>query len=592
MSDSTPKPTNLSRRKFLQSIGAGGALASLPALASTNSEAGPRPLANKNAGAPRRKPPNVLLIVSDQERGWPDLPGGLGLAAHERLLASGTHFSNFNVNTTPCSPSRSNIYTGQHTQHTGIGTNVGAFPFPSLDTGIPTLGHMLRAQGYYTAYKGKWHLSDIPSDPNVHYGDYSDASQALEPYGFADASHNGIADGSFWYGFKFDGETASEASYWLRQTGAASEQPWFLAVNFVNPHDICWFDDVDHQFARTRMRQFFLSPVMPPPLEGPYAKTWDLPLPTSYYTDDLAGEPWAQTSYRKLCNKIYGHLDRGDERRWRAYQSFYFNCIRDMDRHVGTVLDTLEATNQIDNTIIIYTSDHGEMLGAHGLRQKGPTMYKENVRVPLIVCHPDVAGGGTTEALGSAIDLAPTILSLCGLDADTRAERQPQLKGVDLSEPIAKPAARTERDARGHLYDYDTTLYSDPELTEDFMREGGQVTTFSLLQNLIADGRLLPRLNHPSLFRGVFDGRYKFARYFKPSEYHTPEDWDTLLRHNELELYDTKADPDEIDNLAANPEQHQELIAALNQKTNQLVEHEVGMDDGSSHPGPTFLYQL
>lgn len=594
MAHSTHRKNGLSRRTFLQSIGAGGALASLPMVASAAAEkhAAPQPLARKRTAGPRSKPPNVLLIMSDQERGWQDLPRGLGLTAHQRLLASGTHFTNFNVNTTPCSPSRSNLYTGQQTQHTGIGTNVGAFPFPNLDTGIPTLGHMLREQGYYTAYKGKWHLSDIPCDPNVHYGVYADASQALEPYGFADASHNGIADGSVWYGFKFDGETASEAAHWLRETGANSEKPWFLAVNFVNPHDICWFDDTDHQFAYTRMERNFLSPVMPPPLEGAYTRYWDLPLPKSYYTDDFKNEPSAHASFRRLCNKIWGHLEHDDERRWRAYQSFYFNCIRDMDRHVGTVLDTLEDTSLADNTIVIYTSDHGEMLGAHGLRQKGPTLYKENVRVPMIVCHPDVGGGKTTDALGSAIDLAPTILSLCGLDAGARAGRQPQLKGVDLSEAIAKPSARTERDTRGHLYDYDTTLYVDPELTEDFMREGGQVTTFSVFKNLIEEGRLIPKLNHPGLFRGVFDGRYKFARYFKPSEYHTPKDWKTLLAHNELELYDTRTDPDELHNLAGRPGQHRKLIESLNTKTNQLVKDEVGVDDGSTHPGPTFLYTL
>lgn len=596
MDDSKDSFTDLTRRKFLQSLGAGSALASMPMLASaaTGKHTAPRArsLAGKTPQAPRKRPLNVLLIMSDQERGWPDLPSNLGLHAHERLLEAGTGFTNFNVNTTPCSPSRSNIYTGQHTQHTGIGTNVGSFPFPSLDTKIPTLGHMLRDHGYYTAYKGKWHLSDIPCDPNVHYGPYSDASQALEPYGFADASHTGIADGATWCGFKFDGETASEAALWLNEQGKNVDKPWFLAVNFVNPHDICWFDMPDRQFRDTRLQEHFLSPVMPPPVHAIYDKYWDVALPNSYYHDKFQDKPWAQVSYRDDCNMVYGHLDHDDEARWRAYQSFYFNCIRDMDRHVGTVLDALQENGLADNTIIIYTSDHGDMLGAHGLRQKGPTMYKENVRVPLIIRHPDVPGGNTTDAIGSAVDIAPTILSMCGVDDATRAERHPQLKGVDLSPTVAKAAARTARDEHGHLYDYDVTLYVDPEMIREIIRSGEQVSYWNVFRLLVQRGKLHPSLDHPGLFRGVFDGRYKFARYFKPSEYHTPKDWNTLLAHNQLELYDTRDDPDEIHNLAAKPEAHRTLIESLNAKTNALVKQEVGVDDGSSQPGPTFMYRL
>jgi arylsulfatase len=99
-------------------------------------------------------------------------------------------------------------------------------------------------------------------------------------------------------------------------------------------------------------------------------------------------------------------------------------------------------------------------------------------------------------------------------------------------------------------------------------------------------------MNQPGLFRGIFDGRYKFARYFRPSEYHIPKDWEALLAHNQLELYDTEADPDEINNLAAQPDAHRELIESLNAKTNQLILDEIGADDGSTNPGPAWLYRL
>jgi len=539
-----------------------------------------------------RKRPNILLIMSDQERGWGDLPTGLGLSAHEWLIERGTGFNNFNIHTTPCSPSRATLYTGLHTQITRMTSNLGAPPFPSLATSIPTLGTLLREQGYYTAYKGKWHLSDIPSDTKVRYGEFRSARNALEPYGFSDYSDIGIADGATWSGFKLDGETASTASQWLQDQGTRLEQPWLLAVNFVNPHDIVFFDDVDRQQGRTRLDRDFLSPLSPPPSEGVYARNWDLPLPRSYYADDLSTKPWAQRSYVDFCNLLFGRIDRPDEQRWRHYQSYYYNCIRDVDTHAMTVLQTLERLGLDQNTIVVYTADHGDMLGAHGLRQKGPTMYKENVRVPLIVRHPDYKGGTLTDALGGAIDLVPTLLSFAGVDDAQRAERYPSLKGIDLTPAIADSSARTQRDERGVLYDYNTTLYIDPKATERIMRNHEDATWWSVLKSDLAEGRLHPDLDNPSLFRGVNDGRYKFARYFKPSEHHIPKDWNTLIAHNELELYDTQSDPDEIVNLAREPENHKDILLALNQKTNDLILQEIGFDDGREHPGPGLLYRL
>ena len=577
-------PQDASRRRVVKAIGLGGA-----ALAAGS-------LANKAfAGAPaiiNRKPPNILLIMSDQERGWLDLPSGLGLNAHEWLMERGVHFSNFNVNTTPCSPSRSNLYTGLHTQITRMTTNVGAPPFPELSPNVATIGHMMRQQGYYTAYKGKWHLTDVPSNDRVRYGHNQSSRDMLEPFGFSDASDNIPTDGATWTGFRVDGQTASEASQWLQEKGRSLDKPWFLAVNFVNPHDIVFFDDVDHEQARTRLDRDFLSPLSPPPSEGVYTKYWDLPLPNSFYKDNLAGKPWAQTSYVDFCNACYGKLDPKDEQRWRHYQSYYFNCIRDMDAHVLTVLRTLQSMKLDRETIILYTADHGDMLGAHQMRQKGPTMYKENVRVPLFVLHPDVRGGMSTEALGSAIDLAPTILGFAGLQDAQRAERYPTVKGVNLAPALQGSKARTARDAKGHLYDYNTTLYVDPDTAKALMIAKENATFWNMLKIGLEHGHIGPVLTHPGLFRGVHDGRYKFARYFAPAQHHIPKDWDTLLKYNQLELYDTLNDPDEIVNLAAQPEQHKELILALNAKTNALIMEEIGFDDGREHVGPTFLYQL
>lgn len=537
---------------------------------------------------------NILLIVSDQERSGADLPTGLGLHAHEWLQEKGISFTQYHANTTPCSPSRSTMYFGQHTQHTHMTANLGAPPtFPVLPDQLPSLGHLLRAQGYYTAYKGKWHLSAMRHDPGLVYGPYPSTANVLEPFGFADYNADGDAHGSTWTGYKVDGETASNAVHWLATKGKAMQgrQPWFLAVNFVNPHDVMYFSTGPHQ-EDTRVLRDLLSPLAGAPRGAPYDTVWEAPLPRSYYAEDLSTKPWVQRAYADLCDALYGAIDRHDEAAWRSLQSYYFNCIRDVDSHALTVLQALNELGLADDTIVVYTADHGEMAGAHQLRQKGPHMYKENVRVPFIVRHPDVAGGTTTSALACCVDLTPTLLGFAGVDPKAAAEKYPFLKGVDVSPAVASPQARTERDRRGILFNYGVSLYIDPDYTHKAARIDHSVDWLTPLRVGFEEGQFFPSLRHNALFRGIHDGRYKFARYFKPAEHHKPRDWATLLGHNELELYDTHADPDELDNLAARPEPHKDLLMDLAARTNALIDLEVGADDGSEFPGPHILYDL
>lgn len=568
----------MKRREVLKA-GAALAAASLPSFA-------------KAPAVLRRPRPNILFVVTDQERHWLDFPREVKLPGHEWLLERGRGFRNHHVHTTPCSPSRSTIYSGLHTQHTRMTSNHGAPPFVEMAP-VKTIGHLLREQGYYTAYKGKWHLSHVPEGANLGYGPYPSTRDVLEPFGFSDYNDDGDPHGITWTGYKFDPQTASSAARWLATKGRAmsGKQPWFLAVNFTNPHDVMYFDDTDGAQAKSRASPDYLSPLSAPPSGGVYDKQWDLPLPRSYYRDDLKGKPWSQTSYVEFCNMVFGHIAPDDETRWRRYQSYYFNCVRDADQHLLTVLRALESNGLADETVVVFTSDHGEMAGAHRLRQKGPHMYKENIRVSSIVVHPDAKHAGDTEALSGAVDFVPTLLAYAGVDAATRAERYPELKGVDLSPAVADARARTARDERGILFDYNTTLYVDPAFAKSVIESGG-ASMGGLLKASIKSGKLGPSRDNPGLFRGVHDGRYKYARYFKPSQHHIPTDWETLLQYNQLELYDTQKDPDEITNLAANPESQKDLLLKLNEQTNALIDQEIGFDDGREHPGPTFLYKL
>lgn len=563
-----------SRRRVLQGLAAAAALAPFPAPAVI-----------------RRRRPNILFIVTDQQRDWQDLPSQLDLPARDWLAQRGTLFGNYQVHTTPCSPSRSTMYTGLHTQHTGMISNHGAPPFPEL-ADVRTIGHLLREQGYVTAYKGKWHLSDVGHGGSLAYGRFPSTRDALESYGFSDYNDDGDPHGVTLTGYKYDAQIAAQAAQWLHERGRDSDKPWFLAVNFVNPHDVMYYDDADRMQTRTRLDPDYLSPLQPPPRVGLYAQDWDLPLPRSWYADDPTAKVWAQRSYVDFCNMVYGEMPPDDEARWRRYQSYYFNCIRDVDRQALEVLKMLERTGLADDTVVVFTADHGEMAGAHKLRQKGPHAYKENVRVPLAIVHPDAPGGVQTAALGGALDLVPTLLAAAGVDDAQRAARYPQLKGVNLLPALGDSRRRTTRDARGHLYDYNTTLYVDPPFARTLIANAYPANPLGMLRASIDLRQPGPALDNRGFFRGVFDGRYKFVRYFAPAQHHRPQDWDTLLRYNDLELYDTEADPDEIVNLAAEPETQRALIERLNAQTHALIDAEIGVDDGAEQFGPTFLYRL
>lgn len=577
----------MKRRDLLKWAGALSAGSLAPALAArANVDGTQSGTASHPAGRSGRL--NILLIVTDQERAFIDLPSVVHLPGHERLLAAGVSLDNFHVNTTPCSPSRSVMFTGQHTQKTGVIANLGLPPFNELASSVPTLGHMLREQGYHTAYKGKWHLSHIAQASDLTYGQVETTTDALLPYGFADFNLNGDPHGSHLSGFIFDKVTASDTVGWLHDH-RDDQQPWFLAVNFVNPHDIMFYSSGPEQKS-SRLRENYLGPISAGPKTGVYAKQWDVPLPKSFYADDLSTKPWAHRTDVEICNQVYGHIAPDDEQAWQGLQSYYLNCIRDVDQSIDQVLSALKASGRDQDTIVILTADHGEMAGAHKLRQKGPHMYKENTRVNFIVRHPDLQQARSTPALGSAVDIVPTVLELAGVTPEMQAERYPQLAGVSLAPSLGSTTMRSQRDERGHLFNYGVAMYLDPEFSEAVMTNADRVTPWAIIRESLRQGQLGPSRDNRALFRGIHDGRYKFARYFAPSDHHTPEGLDELMRRNDLELYDTQADPDELNNLAADATAHWELISGLNQRLNALIKTEVGVDDGREHPGPAFMY--
>lgn len=530
--------------------------------------------------------PNILFLCSDQERNRADLPASLNLPNHNRLYDRGTYFTNHHVTTSPCTPSRSVIYSGLHTQATGVVGNTDGPPFREMPEHL-SIGRRLRDAGYYTAYKGKWHLSNLPPLSTAMLSTDS-TEDALEAFGFSDYTVDGDSPGYSWEGYTRDRAIASDAANWLHRRGRAISgdgQPWFLAVNFFNPHDIMFYEASQEQSAN-RLHPNFLTPLKPDPADPPYDRFWDLPLPASF-SDDLSKKPWAHANHRRITDFISGGPDSADLDSWLRLQSYYLNCIRDMDRQIGVVLDALEASGQADNTIIVYTSDHGEMAGAHGLREKGPMIYRENLRVPLVISHPDVSGGRVTESLSSAIDIVPTLLRYAGIDPEEFTD----LPGLDLSDALPAGGTQSQRNERGILIYFGVILMAFDSVKVRKFLEMALSAPPGAKPPPPKDGPGQP-IDDRAMIRGIHDGRYKFARYFAAAEHHTPTDLKTLTRYNDLELYDIEADPDEMNNLANDIEPHADLIQSLNQRLNELIATEVGTDDGREFPGDRSHYLL
>src|SRR5215813_1878920 len=300
------------RRDLLKTMGAGALAATVGAdlLGNTALAESPSP------GAERRKaavgPYNILLFLTDQERYFRagELPRDYRLPAHERLAARGIVFENHQINSCVCTPSRSVLYTGQHIQRTKMFDNTN-FPWiSSMSTDLPTVGDMLRDAGYYTAYKGKWHLTKEFETVNELGSPTKIFTKEMEEYGFSD--YYGIGDiiAHDRGGYLHDAIIANMAASWLRGRGSdlrAQNKPWFLAVNLVNPHDIM-FMNTDHPGEPVQDKNK-LSHIRPEPPNDPlYAKQWTFDLPKTYTQPlNAPGRPKAHDDYMRSHDRLTGN---------------------------------------------------------------------------------------------------------------------------------------------------------------------------------------------------------------------------------------------------------------------------------------------
>jgi arylsulfatase A-like enzyme len=457
----------ITRRDFVRksgqtSIAVMALASSLPLLKACKKEEEPQ--TPSTPGAPAT--PHILLILTDQEQQmiWKRYEQQIRehLPGRAWLRDSGVEFVNAHYSTLPCSPSRASIFTGMHAHQHHVYGNCG-MDGTKLQS-FPTIATILQDKfGYDTCYLGKSHLSSMSQYPCSE-----DKSQGMTPYGFdewptapnADPFEVGIwPDGVCYDSVGYPSEGTTEDEYFMLETlewlknNAHSSTPWFTVVSLVNPHDIMWY------------------PYFEP---DDYEDVIDERAPNFEDREDIQDyKPSAQDEYINLYNVLAGPMpfpvsddpDAPANARWRRIHDAYLQLMKDNDVHIEAIVNTiLELPDEVkDNLVLAFTADHGDLLGAHGQRGKGPCMYQEQMNVPLIFVDFSALAGiadtsqapasgtdgdyfGNTGSKRSVLahhhDLITTLVSLAAGPKAPEAWRKdyPHIQGANLL-PVLKDAS-------------------------------------------------------------------------------------------------------------------------------------------------------
>ncbi len=356
--------------------------------------------------------PNFLFIMTDSQ-------GAMDLGCYgnpqmrtprlDALAREGVRFSRAYSTCPICGPARGGIFTGTY-PHT-CGTWGNEMP---LSLTARTMGQRFNDAGYHTAYVGKWHLSGQ---------DYFDTGVC--PDGWDDA---------YWYdGRRYLAELTDDEIYQWRQVLTTTEQLKAADV----PAEFTWGHRISDRalrfFAEERDAPFLLALSYDEP-HGPCTCPWEYVAPyEDFYFDpgpskhdDMRNKPALHRTLRERFRNTWELTDG------LLHYPPFFGCNTFVDAEIGRVLDAVPP-----NTWIVFTSDHGQFEGAHGLLGKGLVMYEESARIPLIVRAPEGAWAGTVDdTLASHVDLLPTLLDLAGLPVP------PVLEGESLAPNVTRGETR------------------------------------------------------------------------------------------------------------------------------------------------------
>jgi arylsulfatase len=527
--------------------------------------------------APR---PNILILCMDQWQTHMRVPSDVPFPAMERLEARGVTFDRHYCTTPICTPSRATMWTGVHAAQTGAYENTNQAWIDGLSHDLPTIGQMLREQGYYTAFKGKWHLSWLEH-----------SEDALEPYGFADFQQWGEMYGAPLEGAMLDGTAAFETVDWLETKAPTLDQPWLLISSLINPHDIMFYlaDPVEMPPPGGAM-----GPLKTPQQRlGWFDKEWDITLPDNL-VDDLRLQPYGVRMYKESTEFNYGRVPDDRPDLWIKRRNYLVNCMRLVDAQFNKILGALDRRNLWENTVVLFTSDHGEMNGAHHMQQKGAITFDEAAIVNLTACGPGIPRGRRTAAVGSHLDLAPTLLEFAGLSQEQIQARYPHLKGRSLKGVLldpdqAGPRGSANAPGDGALFCWDNLGAVDLEwaktgalrsLSTMDLSPGNEFADREARLKAVGEQYGAPDFSKRTFFRAVVDGHYKLVRWFSPNEYGNPATLEDLYASGDVGLYDLVHDPGELENLGHpdHPRHDPALVERMLGKLHRLVEQELGED--------------
>ncbi|MFT5088896.1 MAG: choline-sulfatase [Candidatus Latescibacterota bacterium] len=432
--------------------------------------------------------PNILLLQSDEHSfrflsALSRAQGGepCSTPTLDGLISTGTWFTNSYCSMPLCSPSRISMLCGRHSHRCGAWGNNAILP------DIPTFASQLGAHGYATCNVGKMHLGgsrQLAGFQHRPYGDFGGPCahqfDPLDRYDentkpgmdmrsrTADAGLSQIPESLLQ-----EQIVARESIAWLReQRHAHAEQPWLLYASFSRPH-----------FPLTAPRRFFdryFPAGVTPPRVGP--------------SGDSAEHPMTLGAIKGF------RTDEIDDEEMIKARAAYFASVDFLDEMLGDFIATLERDGLLDNTVIIYTSDHGELCGEHGLFWKN-TWHEASARVPLIISTPEQRRGEqAAQEIAKPVSLADIFPTLCGL---AQAEKPDGLDGIDLTNAMRGNSCAALEDRPGII-------------TES----------------------VVPRWGKGTEFRMVRSARYKYVAF----------------RDCEDLAFDLECDPDEQVNLLKNTE--------------------------------------
>ncbi len=404
-----------------------------------------------SAAAGNDRPPNVLIVVSDQLH-----HRALGCAGNEvirtphidRLASQGVRFECALCPTPFCSPTRASLMTGLFPHQHGIVTNLGK-DSPGLDPDLPTTERAVTDAGYVARQFGKWHLgvkTRVPAyaqDPEQDYRQYFRAIArempapadgplsrvgrpilAVDSVTAANAKYDGDGPSNTWIG-RTDVPAEHTEEAWIadraiKALGELAGRPFSMTVSFPAPHAL-W--------------------VINEPYYGLHRRL-DIRLPAnrnSVREVDRSTPAWR-----------FGQL-LGDDG-MREYLGVYYGMVSMMDANLGRILDELDRLGEADNTLVIFTADHGDMQGGHGMYDKTSySMYEETTRVPLLLRYPGrIPAGKTVQTQAGTCDISPTILDYLGLQIPETLSGRSLKPFIEGSEDLDRPMfAGRDRSAWG-----------------------------------------------------------------------------------------------------------------------------------------------